>query len=63
MGDSRHAQIIQINKAIGENEKGVFYFTEKTKRTFWPTQYYPCFVTEETDTEERLNDDQSHTDG
>ena len=30
---------IQINKIIGENEKCVFYFTEKTKQTFWPTHY------------------------
>ena len=28
-GDSRHAQNIQINEVIGENEKCVFYFTEK----------------------------------
>ena len=34
MGDIRHTQNIQINKAIGENEKCVFYFTEKTKQTF-----------------------------
>ena len=33
---------IQINKVIGENEKCVFYFTEGTKRTFWPTTI-PCF--------------------
>ena len=33
-GDRQHAQNIQINKVIGENEKGVFYFTEKTKLTF-----------------------------
>ena len=38
-GNSQHTQNIQINKVIGENEKCVFYFTEKTKRTFWPTQY------------------------
>ena len=43
MGDSGHTQNIQINKVIGENEKYVFYFTEKTKWTFWPTQY--LFVT------------------
>ena len=29
---------IQINKVIGENEKCVFHFMEKTKQTFWPTQ-------------------------
>ena len=29
-GDSRHTQNIQINKVIGENEKCVFYFMEKT---------------------------------
>ena len=28
--DSQHSQNIQINKVIGENEKCVFYFTEKT---------------------------------
>ena len=39
MGASRHTHSIQINKVIGENEKCVFYFTEKTKWTFWPTQY------------------------
>ena len=39
MGDSQHTQNAQINKVIGENEKCVFYFTEKTKWTFWPTQY------------------------
>ena len=30
-GESRHTQNIQINKVIGENEKCVFYLTEKTK--------------------------------
>ena len=39
-GDSRHTQNIQINKVIGENENCVFYFMEKTKQTFRPTQYY-----------------------
>ena len=29
---------IQINKVIGENEKCVFYFTEKIIQTYWPTQ-------------------------
>ena len=29
MADSRHTQSIQINRVIGENEKCVFYFTEK----------------------------------
>ena len=33
-GDSWHTQNIQINNVIGENEKCVFYFMEKTKRTF-----------------------------
>ena len=28
-GDSRHTRNIQINEVIGENEKCVFYFTEK----------------------------------
>ena len=27
-----------MNKVIGENEKCVFYFMEKMKWTFWPTQ-------------------------
>ena len=40
VGDSRHTQNIQINKVIGENEECVFYFIEKTKRTFCPTQYF-----------------------
>ena len=33
------ASILKISKSIviGENEKCVFYFTEKTKWTFWPT--------------------------
>ena len=39
-GDSQHTQHIQINKVIGENEKCVFYFMEKTKWTYWPTQYF-----------------------
>ena len=39
-GDSWHTQNIQNNKLIGENENFAFYFTEKTKQTFWPTQYY-----------------------
>ena len=34
MGDSRHTQNIQISEAIGENEKCVFYFVEKTKWNF-----------------------------
>ena len=33
-GDRQHTQNIQINKVIGENEKCVFYFTEKLD--FWP---------------------------
>ena len=37
-GGSQHTQNIQINKVIGENEKCVFYFMEKTKQTFWSTQ-------------------------
>ena len=28
-----------MNKLTGENEKRVFDLTEKTKQTFWPTQY------------------------
>ena len=39
VGDSQHTQNVQINKVTGENEKCVFYFTEKTKQTFWPTRY------------------------
>ena len=38
VGDGWHTQNIQINIVIGENEKCVFYFTEKNKWTFWPTQ-------------------------
>ena len=35
------ANILKISKStvIGENEKRVFYFMEKTRLTFWPTQY------------------------
>ena len=29
-----------LNKVIGENEKCIFYFMEKTIWTIWPTQYY-----------------------
>ena len=36
-GDSWHTQNIQISKVIGENVKCVFYFTEKSIQTFWPT--------------------------
>ena len=39
-GDSQHTQNIQIHKVIGKIEQCVFYFMEKTKRTFLPTQYY-----------------------
>ena len=39
MGDSWHIQNVQNNKIIGENEKCVFYFMEKTIQIFWPTQY------------------------
>ena len=38
VGDSRHTQNIHSNKVIGENEKCVFYFMEKTKQTFWSAQ-------------------------
>ena len=34
VGDSQHTQYIQINKAIGENEKCVFYFMKNTKQLF-----------------------------
>ena len=34
VGDSRHSQNIQINKVIGESEKRVFYFMEKTPKDF-----------------------------
>ena len=37
-GDSQPTQNIQINKVTGENEKCVFYFMEKIKWAFWPTQ-------------------------
>ena len=40
MGDSQDTQNIQINKVIGEYEKCVLHFMEKTKWTFWPTQYF-----------------------
>ena len=30
--------IMMFNKALGENEKCVFYFYLKTEGTFWPTQ-------------------------
>ena len=39
-GDSKPTQNIQINKIIGENEKCVFYFVEKSKWTFWLTCYF-----------------------
>ena len=39
VGDSWHTQSVQINKVIGENEKHVFYFMEKTEQAFWRTQY------------------------
>ena len=39
MGDRWHTQNTQINKVTGENEKCVFYFMEKTERTFRPSQY------------------------
>ena len=39
VGNSQHTQNIRINKVIGENKNCVFYFTEKIKWTFWPTQY------------------------
>ena len=34
MRDSQHTKNIQINKVIGENEKCVFYFTEKLNGLF-----------------------------
>ena len=37
--DGQHTQNIQSNKVIGENEKCIFSFTEKTIQTFWPNQY------------------------
>ena len=52
VGDSQHTQNIQINEVIDENEKRVFYLPEKTKITFWPTQYYACFTAKETNIEE-----------
>ena len=39
IGESPHTQNMQIDKVIGENEKCVFDFTEKTIWTFWPMQY------------------------
>ena len=44
MGDSQYVKNIQINKVIGKNEKCVFYFMEKTKWTFWPTQYMYAYM-------------------
>ena len=38
MGDSWRTQNIQINKGLGENEKCVSYFMEKTIQTIWPTR-------------------------
>ena len=38
-GDSWYTQNTEINKVIGKNGRCVFYVTEKTKQTFWPTQY------------------------
>ena len=32
-------KISKIIEVIGDNEKCIFYFMEKTKWTFWPTQY------------------------
>ena len=32
---------IQINQVTDENVKCIFYFTEKSKWTFWPTEYVP----------------------
>ena len=44
LGDNQHTKNIRINKVIGENEKCVFYFMEKTKQTCWPTQYLHMWV-------------------
>ena len=41
--DSRHTQNVQINKVIVKNKKCVFYFMEKTERTFWPTLVFPTW--------------------
>ena len=38
MGERGHTQNIQVNKFIGENEKCVFHFVEKTIWAIWPTQ-------------------------
>ena len=39
MGHRQHTHNIQINKVTGENEKYVFYFTEKKLNgLFWLTQ-------------------------
>lgn len=42
MEDSQYTQNIQMNEVIGENEKHILYFTEKTKRAFWLAQYFPA---------------------
>ena len=42
-GDRWHAQKIQINKIIGENEKCVLFY-EQTEQTFWPSQYLPHMI-------------------
>ena len=42
-GDSPHTKNTRINEVISENEKHVFYFMEKTKQTFWPTQYIDIY--------------------
>ena len=41
--DSRHTQNVQINKVIVKNKNWVFYFMEKTERTFWPTLVFPTW--------------------
>ena len=41
MRDSWHTQNIQTNKVIGENEKCVFYYTEKTIQIFFANPIHP----------------------
>ena len=52
MGDSWHTQNNQINEVIGEKEKCVFYFMEKTIWTFWPTEYLRKYIIKYTGTVE-----------
>ena len=39
---------MQINKVIGEIEKGVFYFTKKNEMDFWANPTWEPEITQET---------------